>query len=60
LLHGMQDTAVPWQTALAIAEALKSKRVAVTLVKAGDHRLSEPGDITRLCAAVTEVSELID
>jgi len=60
LLHGMQDTAVPWQTALTIAEALESERVAVTLVKAGDHRLSEPGDITRLCAAVTEVSELID
>ena len=59
LLHGMQDTAVPWQTALTIAEALESEQVTVTLIKDGDHRLSEPADIARLCAAVAEVSELI-
>ncbi len=60
LLHGMQDSAVPWQTALTIAEALQSEQVIVTLVKDGDHRLSEPADIARLCAAVAEVSELLD
>ncbi len=59
LLHGMQDTAVPWQTALTIAEALESEQVIVTLVKDGDHRLSEPADLARLCAAVAEVSTLI-
>ena len=56
LLHGMQDTAVPWRTALAIAEALVGDDVIVTLVKNGDHRLSEPPDIVRLCAAVADVS----
>jgi pimeloyl-ACP methyl ester carboxylesterase len=59
LLHGMQDTAVPWQTALTIAEALESEQVTVTLIKNGDHRLSEPADIARLCAAVAEISDLI-
>jgi pimeloyl-ACP methyl ester carboxylesterase len=59
LLHGMQDTAVPWQTALTIAEALESEQVNVILVKDGDHRLSEPPDIARLCAAVAEVSGLV-
>ena len=56
LLHGMKDTAVPWRTALAIAEALVSDDVIVSLVKNGDHRLSEPADIARLCAAVADVS----
>ena len=56
LLHGLQDTAVPWRTALAIAEALVGDDVIVSLIKNGDHRLSEPADLARLCAAVADVS----
>jgi pimeloyl-ACP methyl ester carboxylesterase len=52
LLHGMQDPDVPWQTALRIAERLKSDDVTVTLIKDGDHRLSREQDIARICAAV--------
>ncbi|MGH7125264.1 MAG: alpha/beta hydrolase [Stellaceae bacterium] len=40
LLHGMRDPDVPWRTSLALAEALESRDVTVTLVKDGDHRLS--------------------
>jgi pimeloyl-ACP methyl ester carboxylesterase len=58
LLHGMRDEAVPWQTSMRIMERLTSTDVVVTLVKDGDHRLSEPADIDRLCAAVSELSEL--
>ena len=49
LLHGMKDADVPWQTALEITDRLTSTDVAVTLVKDGGHRLSEPPDLDRLC-----------
>ncbi|HEY1258730.1 MAG TPA: alpha/beta hydrolase [Stellaceae bacterium] len=48
LLHGMEDTSVPWQTSLRLAEHLASRDVALTLVKGGDHRLSTPADLARL------------
>ncbi|MCD6073476.1 MAG: hydrolase [Rhodospirillales bacterium] len=48
LLQGMADHAVPWETALRIQSALTSQDVEVTLIKDGDHRLSEPADLRRL------------
>jgi len=48
LLHGMRDESVPWQTAPRLAARLESDDVVVTLVKDGDHRLSEPADLDRL------------
>jgi pimeloyl-ACP methyl ester carboxylesterase len=48
LLHGLEDTAVPWQTALKIQEKLDSDDVEVMLIKNGDHRLSEDDDLERL------------
>ncbi|MBK8908425.1 MAG: alpha/beta hydrolase [Rhodospirillales bacterium] len=48
LIHGMRDPDVPWRTALAIAERLRSADVEVTLVKDAEHRLSEPEDLDRL------------
>ena len=53
LLHGIQDDSVPWQNSLDLAAALISSDVEVTLVKTGDHRLSEANDITRLRETVT-------
>lgn len=52
LIQGMRDPDVPWQVALRLAERLESETVAVTLIKDGDHRLSRPEDLARLCAAV--------
>ena len=57
LLQGMKDTAVPWRTALKLAERLEGGDVEVTLVKSGDHRLSEPADIARLTRTLDEVLE---
>jgi pimeloyl-ACP methyl ester carboxylesterase len=54
LLHGMLDDAVPWQTSLRLAERLRSRDVAVTLVKEGDHRLSRSEDLARLGATLDE------
>jgi pimeloyl-ACP methyl ester carboxylesterase len=48
LVQGQQDQAVPWQTALQIAEKLHSADVQVTLVKDGGHRLSRPVDMALL------------
>jgi pimeloyl-ACP methyl ester carboxylesterase len=52
LLQGQCDADVPWQTALTLAERLRSADVQVTLVKGGDHRLSRPQDIALLVATI--------
>jgi pimeloyl-ACP methyl ester carboxylesterase len=39
LLQGQADPDVPWQTALRLAERLRSDDVQVALIKDGDHRL---------------------
>ena len=49
LIHGMRDPDVPWRTSLRLGDQLASEDVEITLVKAGDHRLSEPQDLDRLC-----------
>jgi len=56
LIQGMKDPDVPWRTALRIAEKLTSRDVTVTLVKEGDHRLSEPDDLVRLTDMVDAIA----
>jgi len=48
LIQGLKDCDVPWKTALRIQQNLRSDDVEVTLVKNGDHRLSEAADLDRL------------
>jgi pimeloyl-ACP methyl ester carboxylesterase len=55
LIQGMRDPDVPWQTALRLAGHIDGGDVVVTLVKSGDHRLSEPADIARLGAVLEEI-----
>jgi pimeloyl-ACP methyl ester carboxylesterase len=52
LLHGTADEGVPWETSRRLAEALVSRDVALTLVKGGGHRLSEPHELALLGATV--------
>lgn len=52
LIHGTADADVPWRTSIRLAERLTSADVEVLLVKDGDHRLSEPKDLARLCRVV--------
>ncbi len=59
ILHGKADETVPWQHGVRLAEALGSGDVAIDLVKDGDHRLSGPRDLARLCAAIDEVAALL-
>ena len=57
LLHGQQDTDVPWEISVQLAAKLRSDDVQVTLIKDGDHRLSRQQDIDLL---VRTVSLLLD
>ncbi len=57
ILHGDQDPDVPWSHGLKIYRALSGPDVTFSLIKGGDHRLSNPGDLAllktvcgRLCA----------
>jgi pimeloyl-ACP methyl ester carboxylesterase len=49
LIQGIEDADVPWSTAARIMEQVTSPDVEITYVKSGDHRLSEPHDLARLC-----------
>ena len=55
LLHGLEDTSVPWKTALKIQNLVRSKDVEVTLIKNGDHRLSREEDLEKLKKTVMEI-----
>jgi pimeloyl-ACP methyl ester carboxylesterase len=55
LVQGMQDREVPFETAIRLAERLASDDVTVTLVKDGDHRMSEPRHLEHLYAALESV-----
>ena len=48
LIHGINDKDVPWETSMRIMDTVISTDVEVTLVKAGEHRLSEDHDLERL------------
>ncbi len=56
LIHGMADSSVPWRVSLALADALDSDSVTMTLIKGSGHRLSEPDDLDRLFTALDELS----
>jgi len=55
LLHGQQDTSVPWETSVRLAADISGGDVEVVLSKDGDHRLSRPQDLARLCAALDDL-----
>ncbi len=55
LIHGQCDDDVPWQHSLTLAEKLGSADVEVHLVKAGDHRLSQPRDLQRLQRVIDDL-----
>ena len=55
ILQGMADADVPYAHALKLAEKLTSNDVMIGMTKAGDHSLSEPGDLTRLTSAIVSI-----
>ncbi len=57
LLHGMADKDAPWRISMRLADRLASENIVVSLIKDGDHRLSRPEDLTRICEAVKELCD---
>lgn len=55
LLHGMQDTDVPWQRSLLLAEKLQSQDVNVLTIKDGNHRLARDQDLRLLMQVMTSL-----
>ncbi len=55
LIHGMQDSDVPWQTSLKLSERLVSKDVTLTLLKDSQHRLSEPHELEVISDALKKL-----
>ena len=51
LFHGTLDNAVPWRQSVKLMELLQGEDIRLTLVKGGDHRLSEPGMLSMLAEA---------
>jgi pimeloyl-ACP methyl ester carboxylesterase len=56
LLHGTADADVPWIFSLRLLDRLQSADARLTLIKDGDHRLSEPPQIEAMLAAVAELA----
>jgi pimeloyl-ACP methyl ester carboxylesterase len=52
IIQGMRDPDVPWSHALSLVELLTGNDVELTLIKDGDHRLSQTEDLRRLETAV--------
>lgn len=55
LLHGTRDEDVPYAMSQTLLEQLESPDAALTLIKNGDHRLSTPEYLTRICKTVEEL-----
>ena len=58
IIQGMADPDVPWRHAVKVAEAFAGADVEIALVRAGDHRLSEPHDLDRMIRTTGEVCRL--
>lgn len=59
LLHGIIDEDVPWQVSVKTIEAMTTQNAAITLIKNGNHRLSEPDQLEKLCDYVQEVRNIV-
>jgi pimeloyl-ACP methyl ester carboxylesterase len=58
ILQGMRDPDVPWQHALALVDLVAGDDVELTLIKDGDHRLSQPDQLRRLEATVAGLAAI--
>ncbi len=56
ILQGMADPDIPWRHALRLVDRLASEDVELTLLKAGDHRLSKPHEIGKIIDAVASLA----
>ena len=55
LLHGINDTEVPWQTAFTLTDCLQSSDVLLHFDKAATHRFSEPAQLQSIQAMLEQL-----
>lgn len=55
MFHGMQDPDVPWDFSRRTCEQLESNDATLTLIKQGDHRLSEPADLQLIFSGLEQL-----
>ncbi|MDE3015821.1 MAG: alpha/beta hydrolase [Pseudomonadota bacterium] len=55
LIHGMQDSDVPWRMSLSLMDRLRTSDISLELIKDGDHRLSYPSQLALMYRTVAEL-----
>lgn len=55
LIHGRQDEDIHWTKSMELLERLETEDVVLSIVKDGDHRLSRPQDLDRICKLLTDL-----
>mgnify|MGYP001476515280 CR=1 FL=1 len=58
LVHGMNDESVPWKNSLELSHRLMSKKIILTLIKDGNHRLSRTQDLKLLFSCLDNLISL--
>ena len=58
LIHGLQDTVIPWQWSCQLQQQLGSEDVTVIVIKHGDHRLSDPQSLNILLDSLARLLAL--
>ena len=59
MMHGTEDTDVPYTLSIDLMESLQCKDARLTLIKGADHRLSSATDIKLLEATISEMMKLL-
>ncbi len=57
ILHGQEDTVVPWQNSLKLADRLVTQNTVITIVKDADHGMSRKQDLQKLINHITELCQ---
>ena len=55
LLHGINDSSVPWFYSLKLLKTLISKKINLTIINDGDHSLSRTQDLKKIDLAIKNI-----
>jgi len=58
LLHGLKDNVVPWRWSCQLQQEIGSTSVILTLIKQGDHRLSDAQSLGILIDSLARLNQL--
>ena len=55
LLHGINDSSVPWNYSVLLSKVLISKNIKLNIIKDGDHSLSRALDLNKIDLAIKNI-----